>query len=150
MMSTNEINFLYKLLLTNRQILSRKAFVNNSSANEKWSKAEVLKIIQSGGFLGRLLRPLKKVGLPLMKNVPAPLAKSVLVPLGLTGAASAADARKKTSGTYGWRTTTLILSNEEMKEIMEKDKSLEDPGLLIKVVLRQLKINKEVDFLEWY
>ena len=35
-----------------------------------------------------------------------------------------------------------------MKEIMEKDKSLEDPGLLIKVVLRQLKINKEVDFLE--
>ena len=88
MMSTNEINFLYKLLLTNRQILSRKAFVNNS-------KSEVLKIIQSGGFLGRLLRPLKKVGLLLMKNVPTPLAKSVLVPLGLTRAASAADARKK-------------------------------------------------------
>lgn len=88
MMSTNEINFLYKLLLTNRQILSRKAFVNNS-------KSEVLKIIQSGGFLGRLLRPLKKVGLLLMKNVPTPLTKSVLVPLGLTRAASAADARKK-------------------------------------------------------
>lgn len=88
MMSTNEINFLYKLLLTNRQILSRKAFVNNS-------KSEVFKIIQSGGFLGRLLRPLKKVGLLLMKNIPTPLAKSVLVPLGLTRAASAADARKK-------------------------------------------------------
>ena len=47
---------------------------------------------QSGGFLGRLLGPLLKTGLPLMKNVLKPLAKSVLIPLGLTAAASATDA----------------------------------------------------------
>ena len=49
-------------------------------------------MIQPEGFLGRLLGPLIKTGLPLIKNVIKPLAKSVLVPLGLTAAASAADA----------------------------------------------------------
>ena len=49
-------------------------------------------MIQSGGFLGRLLGPLLKTGLTLIKNVIKPLAKSVLIPLGLTAAASAADA----------------------------------------------------------
>ena len=49
------------------------------------------KVIQSGRFLGRLLGPLLKTGLPLMKSVIKPLAKSVLIPLGLT-AAAAADA----------------------------------------------------------
>ena len=49
-------------------------------------------MIQSGGFLGRLLGPLLKTGLHLMKSVIKPLAKSVLIPLGLTVAASAADA----------------------------------------------------------
>ena len=49
-------------------------------------------MIQSGRFLGRLLGPLLKTGLPLIKNVIKPLAKSVLIPLGLTAAASAADA----------------------------------------------------------
>ena len=49
-------------------------------------------MIQSGGFLSRLLGPLLKTGLPLIKNVIKPLAKSVLIPLGLTAAASAADA----------------------------------------------------------
>ena len=49
-------------------------------------------MIQSGGFLGKLLRPLLKTGLPLIKNVITPLAKSVLIPFGLTAAASAADA----------------------------------------------------------
>ena len=47
-------------------------------------------MIQSGGFLGRLLGPLLKTGLPLIKNVITPLAKSVLIPLGLTAAAAAA------------------------------------------------------------
>ena len=50
-------------------------------------------MIQSSGFLGKLLGPLLRAGLPLMKNVIKPLAKSVLIPLGLTAAASAADAR---------------------------------------------------------
>ena len=50
-------------------------------------------MIQSGGFLGRLLGPLLKPGLPLIKNVIQSLAKSILIPLGLTAAASTADAR---------------------------------------------------------
>ena len=49
-------------------------------------------MIKSGRFLGRSLGPLLKKGLPLIKNVIKPLAKSVLIPLGLTAAASAADA----------------------------------------------------------
>ena len=49
--------------------------------------------MESGGFLGRLLGLLHKTGLPLMKNIIKPLAKSVLISLGLTAAASAADAR---------------------------------------------------------
>ena len=50
-------------------------------------------MVQSGGFLGRPLVPLLKTGLSLMKNVIKPLAKNFLIPLGLTAAASAADAR---------------------------------------------------------
>ena len=49
-------------------------------------------MMQSGGFLGRLLGPLLKTGLPLTKNIIKPLAKSVLISLGLFAAASAADA----------------------------------------------------------
>ena len=63
-----------------------KLLANNLSINIKLSKTQLSKIIQSGGFLGRLLGPLLKTGLPLMKNVLQPLAKSVLIPLGLTAA----------------------------------------------------------------
>ena len=92
-MGDNEANFPHQLLLTNTQVSNlRKAFANNSSANIKLSKAQLSKTIQSGGFLGRLLCPLLKTGLPLISNVIKPLAKSVLIPLGLTAAASAADA----------------------------------------------------------
>ena len=49
-------------------------------------------MIQPGGLLGRLLGPLLKTRLPLRKNVVKPFAKSVLIPLGLTAAAAAADA----------------------------------------------------------
>ena len=58
----------------------------------KLSKTQLSKMIQSGGFLGRLLGLLSKTGLPLMKNVIKPLAKSILIPLGVTAAASAEDA----------------------------------------------------------
>ena len=91
MIDDDETNIPYKLLLTNRQVASlRKAFANNLSTDIKLSK---IQISESGVFLGRLLRPLLKTGLPLMKNVIKPLAKSVLILLGLTAAAaSAADA----------------------------------------------------------
>ena len=88
----NETNFLHKLLLTNRQVANPcKAFTNYLSADIKLSKTQLFKMIQSGGFLGRLLGPLLKTGLRLIKNVIKPLVKSVLIPLGLTAAASAAD-----------------------------------------------------------
>ena len=93
MIEDNETDFPHKLLLTNRQVANlRKAFANHSSADIKLSKTQLSKMIQSGGFLGRLLGPLLKTGLPLIKNVIKPLAKSLLIPLGLTAAASAADA----------------------------------------------------------
>ena len=67
-------------------------FASKSSIDIKLSKTHISKMIQSGGFLSRILGPLLKTGLPLIKNVIKPLAKSVLIPLGLTAAASAADA----------------------------------------------------------
>ena len=91
--SEDETNFTLKLLLTNRQVTTlRKAFVNDTSTYIKLSKAQLSKMIQSGGFLGKLLGPLLRTGLPLMKSVIQLLAKRVLVPLALTAAASAADA----------------------------------------------------------
>ena len=91
--SDDKTNLSHNLLITNRQVANlRKAFANNLSTDIKLSKTRISKMIQSGGFLGRLLGPLLKTGLPLMKSVIKPLAKSVLIPLGLTAAASTADA----------------------------------------------------------
>ena len=91
--SDDKTNFSHELLLTNRQVENlRKAFGNYLSNNIKLSKTQLSKMRQSGGFLGRLLGPLLKTGLPLIKNVIKPLAKSVLIPLGLTAAASTANA----------------------------------------------------------
>ena len=85
--------FTHELLLTERQFSSIcKAFANNSSVDTKFSKTQLSKMIESGEFLGKLLGNLLKTGLPLIKKVITPLAKSVLIPLGLTAAASAADA----------------------------------------------------------
>ena len=93
MIGDNLINFPRKSLLTNRKILNlRKAFANHSSTDIKLWKTQLSKMIESGGVFGRLLDPLLKTGLALIKNVIKPLAKSVLIPLGLTAAASAADA----------------------------------------------------------
>ena len=76
MVGDNETNIPHELLLTNRQVSNlRKSFANNSSTDIKLSETQLSKIIQSGGFLGRLLRPLLKTGLPLIKNVIKPLAK---------------------------------------------------------------------------
>ena len=135
--SNDENNFTHRLLLTNTQVSKlRKAFANGSSANIKLSKTQLHKIQQSGGLLGRLLAPLLKIGLSLIGNVLKPLAKSVLLPLGLTAAAAATDAaiHKKMFGSgcpsdLALRMTTLIISNEEMNDIMKTIKSLEEFGL---------------------
>ena len=112
-----KVIFSHELLLTDRQVSSfRKAFANNSSVDIKFSKTQLPKMMQSGGSLGKLLGPLLRTGLPLIKNVITPLAKSVLIPLGLTAAASAADAgiHKKILGSGN---TTLIISNKDMDDL---------------------------------
>ena len=137
--SNNKINFSHELLLRDRQVSSiRKVFSNNSSANIKFSKAQLSKMIQSGGFLGKLLGPLLKTGLPLMTNVIIPLAKNVLIPLGLTAAASAADAKihKKILGSGN---TTIIISNKDMEDLIKIVKSLENSGLLLNGVTESAK-----------
>ena len=146
MISDNETNFPHQLLLTNRQVANiHKAFENNSWIYIKSPKTQLSKMIQSWGFLGRLLGPLLKTGLPLIKNVTKPLAKSVLIPLGLTVAASAAVAwiRKKILESGN---TTLIISNEEMGYIIKIVKSFEDSGVLLdgvtKTVQNEIKEQK--------
>ena len=131
--SNNNTNFPRELLLTNRQVANtRKAFANHLSTDIKLSKTQLSKMIQSGGFLGKLLGRLLKTELPLMKSVIKPLAKSVLVPLRLTVAASAADAgiHKKISGSGQPNNTILIISNDEMDDILKIVKSLENSGVL--------------------
>ena len=137
--SIDETNFPHKFLLTNAQVLMlHKAFANGFSANINLSKTQLHKIRQSGGVLGRLLGSLYKAGLPAMKNELKPLAKSVLIPLGSTAAASAivAAIQKKIFGSCMAR---LIVSNEEMNNIMKTIEPLEESGLLIKDVSKKTK-----------
>ena len=82
------------------------------------------KIGQSWEFLGGLLGPLLKSGLPLVENALEPLAKSVLIPLGFIAASATYAAIHKKM--FGSRKTTLIISNEEMNEIMKIVKALEE------------------------
>ena len=86
-------------------------------------------MIQSGGFLGNLLG---KLAGPLMK-VAMPLAENVLAPLGISAAMSAIDGSIKKK-MFGSGTTTLIISNDEMDDILKIVKSLEDSNVLLKGV----------------
>ena len=134
--SNDNTNFPHEFLLTNRQVENIcKAFAKNTSTDIKLAKTQLSKMTQSV-FLGRLLGPLLKTGLPLKKSVIKPLAKSVLIPLGLTAAASAADAgiHKKILGSGHNNNATLIISNDEMDDILKIIKSLEDSGVLLKGV----------------
>ena len=140
--SDDNTNFHHKLLLTNSQFSSlRKAFAKNTSTDIKLSKTQLSKMIQSGGFLGKLLGPLLRSGLPLMKSVIKPLAKSVLIPLGLTAVASAADSgiHKKILGSGHNNNATLIISNYEMDDISKIVKSLDDSRLLLKGVSQTIQ-----------
>ena len=155
MIGDNETNFPHQLLLTNRQVANiRKAFSNHSSIDIKLSKTQLSKMMQSGEFLGRLLGPLLKNILTLIKNVIKALAESVLIPLGLTAAASAAYAgiHKKILG-LGHNNTTLIISNDKIGDINKIGKYLEDSGLLLKGVTETVQNevkNKKEDFLVCY
>ena len=111
------------------------------STGLRLSRVQMSKIIQSGRFLGSLLSNLTG---PLMK-VAIPLAKNVLALLGITGAASAIDARiQKKIHRSG--TTTLIsnnISNKEMNDIMKIVQALEDSNILLNVATRKIKNETE-------
>ena len=122
--SNDENIFPHKLLLTNTQVSRlREAFSNGSSANLQLSKTQLHKVGRSRRFLGRLLGPLLKTGLPLIGNILKPLAKSILISLGLTAAVSATGTaiHKKMLIIHK---KTLIISNEEINDIMKIVKSL--------------------------
>ena len=128
-------NLPHELLLTTRQKQKlRNALNNNTSTDIKLSKAEIIKIIQSGGFLGFLL---SKLAVPLMK-VAIPLAKNILASLGIAAAASAIDVgiQKKI---HESGTTTLIISDEEMNDIIKIVQALEDSNILLKGVTNTIK-----------
>ena len=128
--SNDNTNFPHKLFLTDRQVANIcKAFANNLSTDVKFSKTQLLKMLQLRGFLGNLL---SKLAGPLMK-VAMPLAKNVLAPLGFTAAMSAIDGSIKKK-MFGSGITTLIISNNEMNDIIKVVKSLENSGVLLKGV----------------
>ena len=104
------------------------------STDIKLCKVQISKIIQSGGFLWSLL---SKIAGPLMK-VTAPLAKNILAPLGITAAASAID-RAIQKKIHGSGTKVLIISNEEMNDIMKIVQALEDSNIFLKGVTKTIK-----------
>ena len=120
----------HELSLTTRQkIKLRNAFNNNMSTDLKLSKAQISKIIQSGGFLGSLL---SKLACPLMKAA-VPLAKNILAPLGITAAASAIDA--------GIQKNTRFRNNNfnNFERRNKRHKVLEDSNILLKRVTTTIK-----------
>ena len=125
----------HELLLSTRQKTKLKNVLsNNMSTDIKLSKAQISRIIQSGGLLGSLL---SKLAVPLMK-VAVRLARNILASLRITAAAPAIDAgiQKKILGSV---TTTLIISNEEMNDIIKVFQALEDSNILPKRVTKTIK-----------
>ena len=110
------------------------------STNLKLSKVQISKIIQSEGFLGSLL---SKLAGPLIK-VAVPLAKNILAPLGILAAASAIDAGIQIHGSghassSALQATTLIISNNEMNDIIKIVQALEDSNILLKGVTKTIE-----------
>ena len=121
----NENEHPHELLLTTRQNTKLRNAINNNSATDiKLSKAQIRKIIQSGGFLGKLL---SKLAGPLMK---------VALPLVLSAAMSAIDGsiQKKIHGLG----VKLIIEQEDTKD-MKIIKALENSGILLKGVSKTIK-----------
>ena len=121
-----------RITLTNSEIKHITKVIKSLQNREVLLKGTTKKTISQEGGFPNFLRPLMTAGLPLMKNVLTPLSKSVLVPVGLTAAASATDAaiQKKVFGSG----TTLVFPNEKISDIIKIVNSFEDVGLLIKVV----------------
>ena len=131
MISPND--FPHKPLLTNRQVVNfRKAFANKLSTDIMLSKTQLAKLIQTGRALDRRISSLWKTSLPLMKNIIQLLAKSVLISLGSTAVASAADVGIH-KNILGSGTTTQIISDDKIVDIMKIAK-IENSVFLLKGV----------------
>ena len=121
----------HELLLTTRQNAKLRNAINNNLATDiKLSRAQIKTLIQSGGFLGKLL---SKLVVPLMKAA-VPLAKNVLAPLGLTAAMSAIDGsiQKKIHGSG----VKLIIEQEDMNDIIKIIEALENSVISLKGVTK--------------
>ena len=130
----NKDELSHELLLTTRQNTKLRNAINNNLATDiKLSKAQIKKLIQSGGFLGKLAG---KLAGPLMK-VAMPLAKNVLAPLGLTAAMSDTDGsiQKKIHGSG----VKLIIEQEDMNDIIKIIEALENSGILLKGVTKTIE-----------
>ena len=124
----------HELLLTTRQNTKLRNAINNNLATDiKLSRAQIKKLIQSGGFLGKLLSELAG---PLMK-VAMPLAKNVLASLGLTAAMSAIDGSiQKKIHSSGVK---LIIELEDMNDVIKIIEALENSGILLKGVTKTIE-----------
>ena len=122
------------MLLTTRQNTKLRNAINNNLATDlKLSKAQIKRLIQSGGFLGKVL---SKLAGPLMK-VAMPFAKNVLAPLGLTAAMSTIDGgiQKKMRG----EGVKLLIEQEDMNDIIKIIEALENSGILLKGVSKTIE-----------
>ena len=130
----------HELLLTTRQSTKLRNAINNNMATDiKLNKAQIKKLIQSRGFLSKLL---SKLAGPLMKVV-LPLAKNVLASLGLTAAVSAIDGsiQKKIHGSGATKGAgvKLIIEQEDMNDIIKIIEALENSGILLKGVTKTIE-----------
>ena len=130
----------HELLLTTRQNTKLRNAINNNLATDiKLSKTQIKKIIQSGGFLGKLLSKLAG----LLMKVAMPLAKNVLAPLGLTAAMSAIDRSIQKeihgSGATKGAGVKLIIEQEDMNDIIKIIEALENSGILLKGVTKAIE-----------
>ena len=121
------------LLITRENTKLRNAINNNLATNIKLSRTQIKKLIQSRGFLGKLLS--KLAGL-LIKGA-MPLAKNVLVPLGLTAATSAIDGsiQEKIHGSG----VKLIIEQEDINDIIKIIEALENSSILLKEVTKTIE-----------
>ena len=130
----NNLMEMIYIMTTRQRTKLRNAFENNMPINIKLSRAQISQIIQSGRFLGSFF---SKIAGPLMK-LAVPLAKNNLGPLGITAAASAIDAgiQKKI---HSSGTTVLLISNEEINDIMKIVQALKYSNILLKGITKTIK-----------
>ena len=134
-------------MVTNRQVAKlRKAFANHTSTYIKLSKVQLTKM-QKGEFL-RFLAPLLNFGLPLLKSVIKSLGM-----IGLTTAASVTDGAINETILGSGNHTTIIISNDDMQDLLKMVQSIEDSGLLLDGTTETVKMklkSKKVVFLVCY